>query len=374
MANIDSLEEIQKIDRDGFLKCMQEFPEQCERAWSDWQEIPIPARFIQAKNILITGMGGSNIGGALVSSLSQDINIPVVIWRDYGIPGWVDKNTLVIAISYSGNTEETLDSFEKAAKKTDKLITIASGGQLDVLSRKYKTTHYKINYYGQPRSSFGFLFTSAVAIFSQLKLIEVTVEDFKEAIVLLRGLQKKIDANIPSSNNSAKLLAKKLVDRIPIIYGSGPLMLMARRWCNEIAENAKTASFYQEIPEMNHNTLNGIEFPKDLNQKLYVIILQSHFDHPRNRIRQGISAQVLDRRRIPNELIMIEPAPTPLSELVQFTIMGAYVSYYLGLLNDSDPSVIKVVDFLKEKLAEKPFENTPSTSFGTNQGRPMEEI
>ena len=356
MANIDSLEEIEKIDQDGFLKCLQEFPDQCERAWNDWKQIPLPARFIQAKNILITGMGGSNMGGALVSSLAADINIPVVIWRDYGVPGWVNKDTLVIAISYSGNTEETLDSFEKATKKTDKLITIASGGQLDVLSRKYKTTHYKINYYGQPRSSFGFLFTSAVAIFSQLKLIEVTEEDFKEAVVLFRGLQKKIDANVPTPNNNAKLLAKKLVDKIPVVYGSGPLMLMARRWCNELGENAKVASFYQEIPEMNHNTLNGVEFPKILGQKLYVIILQSQFDHPRNRIRQNVSAQVLDRNRIPNELLMIVPAPTPLAEIMQFTIMGAYVSYYLGILYNSDPSMIKVVDYLKEKLAEKPMD------------------
>lgn len=356
MANIDNIEEIKKIDQEGFLENLQEFPEQCERCWKDWQNLPLPARFIQAKNILITGMGGSNIGGALVAGLSPEIPVPVVIWRDYGVPGWVNKDTLVIAISFSGNTEETLDSFKKAAAKTDKLITIASGGELDVLSRKYKSTHYKINYLGQPRSSFGFLFTSVVAIFAKLKLLEISQDDFREAMVLLKALQKKIDAHVFTGHNQAKLLAKKLVDKIPLVYGSGSLSRMARRWCNEFAENAKTASFFQIIPEMNHNILNGVEFPKNLGQKIIVLILQSKFDHPRNRIRQNVSVQVLEKHHISVETLMLEPSPTPLSEVLQFVLMAAYVSYYLGILNDTDPSKVPVVDFLKEKLAEHPLE------------------
>src|SRR3990167_5416019 len=203
MANIDSIEEIKKIDAEGFLDNLQEFPEQCERCWKDWKDLPLPARFIQTKSILITGMGGSNIGGALVAGLSHEIPVPVVIWRDYGVPGWVNKDTLVIAISFSGNTEETLDSFKQAAEKTDKLITIASGGELDVLSRKYKTTHYKINYLGQPRASFGFLFTSVLAVFAKLKYLEISDEDFREAMILLKALQKKIDVNVFTSSNEA---------------------------------------------------------------------------------------------------------------------------------------------------------------------------
>jgi glucose/mannose-6-phosphate isomerase len=356
MANVDNLEEIEKIDQDGFLRNLQEFPEQCERCWQDWQAIPLPARFIQAKNIFITGMGGSSMGGALVSSLTKDYPIPIVIWRDYDIPGWINKDTLVIAISFSGNTEETLDSFKKATAKTDKIVTIAQGGELDILSRKYKTTHYKINYSGQPRSSFGFIFTSVLAIFSKLKLIELSEDDFREAMVLLKGLQKKIDVGIPTPNNNAKLLAKKLIDKIPVIYGSGNLRLMARRWCNEFGENAKTAAFYQELPEANHNTVNGLEFPKNLGQKIFAIILQSKFDHPRNRLRQNVLMQIFQRNRIPFESLMLEPSPTPLAELLQFCLLGAYVSYYLGIIYDSDPSQIKIVDFLKEKLAEKPME------------------
>jgi len=356
MANIDSLEGISKIDQDGFLNNLQEFPDQCERCWEDWKKIPLPARFVQAKNILITGMGGSSIGGALVAGLSTQINIPVVVWRDYGVPDWVDKDTLVITISFSGNTEETLNSFKQAAERTDKLVTIAKGGELEVLSRKYKTTHYQINYEGQPRASFGFLFTSVLSVFTKLKLLEISEDDFREAIVLLRALQKKIDANVPTPNNNAKLFTHKLEDKIPIIYGAGILQEMARRWANELGENSKTAAFFQVIPEMNHNTFNGVKFPKNLAQKIFVVMLQSKFDHPRNRLRQKAVMQVLDKNRIPYESLVMEPAPTPLSEVLQFTLYGAYVSFYLGIVYESDPSEIEVVDFLKEKLAEEPFE------------------
>lgn len=356
MANIDSLEEINKIDQEGFLKNIQEFPEQCERAWTDWQKIPIPARFVQAKTILITGMGGSGMGGALVRAMLPNSKLPIILWQDYGIPGWVNKDTLVIAISFSGNTEETLDSFRQAASQTDKLVTIAQGGELDILSRKYKTCHYKINYVGQPRSSFGFIFTSVAAIFNKLKLLEVSNDDFQEAMILAKAQLKKIDATVPTGNNQAKIIAKKLVGKIPVVFGSGNLGEMARRWCNEFGENSKSAAYYQIIPEMNHNTLNGVEFPKDLKNMIYCLILQSRFDHERNRIRQDVTMQVLQKNRISYESIMMDPSPTAFCEMLLFTLLGAYVSYYLGVLYDSDPSTIKVVHFLKEKLSEHPMQ------------------
>ncbi|MGA2666922.1 MAG: bifunctional phosphoglucose/phosphomannose isomerase [Patescibacteria group bacterium] len=356
MASVDSMESISKIDQEGFLQCIQEFPDQVERAWKDWKEIPLPTRFIQAKNILLVGMGGSSIGGAIAMGLAHESSIPMQIWRDYGLPDWVSKDTLVIATSYSGNTEETLDCVNKAALKTDKIITICAGGELDVLSRKYRTTHYKVNYSGQPRAAMGFLMTAVLAAFSKLKLIDLSDDDVSEAIILARALQKKIDANVPTPNNNAKLFALKLQDRIPVIIGSGTLAAVARRWTIDFNENAKYAAYFQELPEMNHNALVGTEFPKNLGQKIFVLVLMSKFDHPRNQIRENTIIQVFQKRRIPCETFMFEPAPTPLAEVLQFAFFSAYTSFYLAMLNDSDPSQIEMVNFLKEKLAEKPMD------------------
>jgi len=373
MANLDSIEAMKKLDPEGFLPCIQEFPDQCQRAWNDWKHIALPARFVQTKNILICGMGGSAIPGSLTMNFVQnEVAIPITMWRDYGIPGFVSKDTLVIAVSVSGNTEETLDCLRKSAEKTDKLVTLSIGGDLEILSRKYKTIHYKINYTGQPRAAVGFTLISVLAIFSKLKLIELSDDDFQEALVLLRALQKKIDINIFTSSNNAKILARKLEGKIPILMGAGVMSQVARHWALSFNENAKTAAYFQEIPEMNHNALVGLEMPKLLGQKIMAIILQSRFDYPRTKIRESVMIQIFQKRRIPVETILIDPAPSPLSELLQILFLGAYTSFYLGMINDLNPYTIEVVDFLKEKLAEKPFEDTPSTSFGTSQGRPME--
>lgn len=358
MANIDSLEFIKRLDQDNMLGHIQEFPAQCEKSWQDWQKIPLPARFIQAKSILICGMGGSAIGGGLVASIVPRSRVPIIVWRDYGIPGWVNKDTLVIAVSYSGDTEETLNCLKKAALKTDKFVTISSGGELESLSRKYKSVHFKIGYDSQPRAALGFQLISMLAIFDKLDLIEISDEDFREALLLLKGLQKKIDVNVPTPNNNAKLLAKKLEGKIPVIYGAGTLSEVARRWKGEFNENAKTASYFEILPEVNHNAMVGLEFPKELKNKIFTIILESKFDHPRNTFRENITLQILQRRRIPVETVRLEPAPTPLSELLQVIHFGDYVSYYLAIINEVSPTPVDIIGFLKDKLAEKPIEES----------------
>ncbi len=358
MASIDSIEAIKKIDSENSLQNIQELPDQCERCWADWKSIPLPARFIQAKKIVIAGMGGSALGVGIAADLATHAKskVPITVWRDYGVPEWLDKDTLFIASSYSGNTEETLSSLHQAALRTDRLITISAGGKVETLSRKYKSVHYKINYGAMPRLALGFSFTSIISIFNQLDLVEVSDDDFREAIILLRGLQKKIDVNMATGYNNAKLLAEKIEGKIPIIFGSGILQEVARRWKGLINENAKTASYFEILPELNHNSLVGLEFPKDLRDKIFVILLQSKFDHPRNSIRQNITLQILQRRRIPCDSVMLEPAPTPISQVLQTIYFGDFVSFYLGILNNVSPNSIEAVDFLKEKLAEKPME------------------
>lgn len=356
MASIDNIEEIKRLDADNLLQNIQEFPDQVERCWAEWQDLALPARFIQAKSILICGMGGSAINGEIAASLAESAKIPIISWRDYGLPGWVNKDTLVIISSYSGNTEEPLDALKRAASKTDKIISFSSGGELEVLSRKYKTFHYKINYGAQPRAAFGYLFMTIVAILKKLDLLEVSDEDVKEAIVLVRGLQKKIDANMPTGYNNAKLLAQKTEGFLPIIYGSGILAGVARRWKGDVNENAKAASYFEIIPELNHNALAGLQFPKDLQTKIFVIMLQSKFDRPRNRLRANITLQILQQRRIACDSMMFEPSPTPLAEILQAVHFGDYFSYYLAILNNVEPNPIEIIKFLREKLAEKPME------------------
>ena len=352
--NLDNLAVMKKLDQSDILRKIQELPEQIERCWSDWQRIAIPAHFINAKNVLFLGMGGSGIPAALIASLAR-YNLPMVVEvsRDYHIPAWVDKNTLVIAISYSGETEETIEAFRQAATKTEKLITISTGGRLASLSSQNKALHYSFEYESQPRAAIGFSLTSLLAIFSKLRFLEIKNEDIAEVVELVRGLTKKIDAEVLQYRNPAKLLAQKIYGKIPVILGSGTLSEVARRWKGDFNENSKNQAYFEEIPEMNHNALVGLEFPEDLAKKVFFVLLESKYNFDRNRLRQNIVAQILEKRRINYETVVMEPSGSAIAELYQMIIYSGFVSYYLAILNNVDPEPVKIISFLKDRLAER---------------------
>lgn len=356
MANLDNLESIQELDRENILGNIQDFPDQVEKCWEDWKNIALPTPFINAKSILILGMGGSGQGGGIVAGMvEKQAKIPIVVLRDYDIPGWIDKNTLVIAVSYSGSTEETLSSFVQVSKVTNKLITISTGGHLYSLGTQHQATHYRIHYGSQPRAAIGFTLTSVLAIFEKLNILEISDEDIKEAVLLLRALRKKLDVDISSGRNMAKILAKKIAGKIPIIFGSGNLAEVARRIKGSFNENAKSASYFEVLPELNHNSLVGLEFPEDLRQKLFFLILQSKYDHQRNILRQNITAQIIQQKRIPCETIMMQPSGNPIAEALQIISLGDYAAYYLACLNNVAPEPVEIIKFLKDKLNEKPL-------------------
>jgi len=357
MASIlDDLSEIKKLDQSNILRNIQEFPFQCQRCFEDFEKFPLPTSYIQAKNVLIAGMGGSGIGGAIALTLAKDSPIPIAIWSDYQIPGYLSNDTLVIAVSYSGGTEEVIDFLKRAGQKTRKIITISTGGKIESLASNFRTPHYKINYGSEPRAALGYLLMSVLVILRKLDLWEISLEDFRETMVILKGLQKKIDLNYPTGSNAAKILAQKLFGKIPLIYGSGVLSEVGRRWKGEFNENAKTCSYFDLIPELNHNSIVGLKYPKDLKEKIFVVILQSKFDLPRNRLRQNLTAQILERNRIDYDFVLLEPAPTPLASVLETIHFGDYVSFYLAMLNKVEPSEVTTIKFLKDKLAEKPME------------------
>lgn len=351
---LDNITLIRKLDEADILRKTEEMPEQIERCWSDWQKMTIPAHFATAKNVLILGMGGSGIGAALVASLSR-YNCPMVVEvsRDYNIPAWVDKNTLVIGVSYSGETEETLEAFKQAAKKTEKLITISTGGTLASLGSQYKALHYEIEYESQPRSAIGFSLTSLLAVFAKLRFLEISSADIAETVELLNDLLKKIDVDIEFYRNPAKLLAQKMQGRVMVILGSGLLAEVARRWKGHINENAKNQAYFEEIPEMNHNALVGLEMPNDLNKKMFFVILESQYNLERNKLRQNITGQLLTQRKIPYESVIMEPAGGKIAEMYQMILFGDFVAYYLAILNNVAPEPVKAIGLLKEKLAER---------------------
>lgn len=352
--NLDDYQSYPQLDKENILQNIEEFPEQIQQAWAEIKRLAIPTHYVQAHNICLLGIGGSAMGADLVRTFALPrTKLPIVVLRDYNIPDFVSSKTLVIGISYSGNTEETLSSFEQSAKRGAKLVAMATGGQLESLAQKYKAPFYRITYGAQPRAALGFTLTAQLGILAKFSFVELKDDHIAEAVQLTKQIQAKIKAEVPESQNFAKQIARKLHHKIPLIYGSGLLQEVARRYKGQFNENAKTTSFYEQLPELSHNSLVGLEFPKKLSSMIFVLVLQSRYDHPRNKIRQAITMQILERRAIAFDSLMIEPTGEPLSEMLQMIVLGDYISYYLSLLNEVDPTPVEIITYLKKQLAEQ---------------------
>lgn len=352
MHILDDEKNYQKMDPEGMMQSIKDLPDQLDSIYKQMQKFVVPTHYIKIKNIVILGMGGSAIGGSLTATLALGkCKIPIMVHRDYDLPNFVNHESLVIGVSYSGNTEETICGFTQAAERGAKLVAISTGGQIAALCRKYRAPLFEIDYGAQPRAALGYLLGGVVLILTKLGFIDLGDNEFGETILLMRSLEKKIHLGIPASQNQAKQLAQRINGRFPVIIGSGTLTEVARRWKTQINENSKQAANFEVLPELNHNMVVGLDFPEKIHEKIFVVMLQSKFDHPRNKIRQQATLQILQQKKIQYETIYMQPATTALSEMMMVIFLGDYVSYYLGILNKVDPTPVETITYLKDRLA-----------------------
>ena len=354
MSILDTPGEYKKIDPTQIIQNINELPDQIGVVWEEMKNFILPSHYIQCNKIVLARMGGSSMGAALAKTLAmQNAKMPIEIIRDYELPGYVDSKTLVIAISYSGGTEETLSCALDALKQDAKIITISSGGALESFAKKHRLPHYKINYGSQPRAALGYSYTAVCAIFKKMGLLEISDDQIQKAVTQMKNAMKKIAPEVSTTQNPAKQLAERLYGKIPIIVGSGIMQEVARRYKGQFNENAKTASYFEAIPEMNHNSLVGTEFPENIASKIFVILLDSKFDNPRNNLRVDITSQILAKRRIQYEIIQPTPASNKIAEQLLSIHFGDYVSYYLAMLSGVDPEPVEIIKFLKDSLEKE---------------------
>jgi len=352
--SLDDKENALKIDQQNMLACIEEIPEQLKDCWQEVKKLIIPAHYLSIKNIIVLGMGGSAIGGELVKGLiSRELKIPFYNIRDYTLPNFVDSKSLVIASSYSGNTEETLEALSQAISKGAKIIGITTGGKVEAMSLANNFPILKIKYKSLPRAAIGYSIISILGILAKLSIVDFKDEDVSIAISEMLELKSKIDINVSENKNQAKDLAKKIQNLIPMVVAGGSLIPVARRFKGQINENSKQMAFYDEFPELNHNTVMGFDFPKEIRNMLFVLMLQSEYDHPRVKLREQIIIEILGKKKIKYDAIMFTPSQSPFSEMMKMIMFGDYLSYYLAILNNVNPTIIEMIDFLKEKLAKQ---------------------
>ena len=352
MIDLDQPSRFRTVDPQDMLGHIDRWPEQCRCAWEEVQNLVQSLAVPRFQGAIILGMGGSAIGGDLLAALAAESSpVPIRVRRDYTLPNWVSDTTLAIGSSYSGDTEETLTAFEAARQRGCHLLAISSGGKLADLAHQYGAPWLGIPYQSQPRAALGYLFTFLVGLAQRLELLPNQSDAMEEAIGILSSRREEIGAQTPTARNPAKQLALELQDRLPVIYSAGILTPVARRWKTQMNENAKSWALWEELPELDHNTVAGFGLPKPLLKHIYAIGLTSPAMHPHHRIRFEISAELIAREGIAQKEIEAH-GEAPLAQVTSAIQFGDYVSYYLAMLYDVDPTGIPNIKYLKEQLGE----------------------
>lgn len=347
-VDLDDLAFLEQTDPSRMRDLMAGFPAQARAAWTAGQRWPLPQHFRAPRRVLIYGMGGSAIGGDLVATLAARTSpTPVHVVRGYASPP-VNEETLVIASSFSGDTEETLAAFEAAIGRTDMLLAFASGGRLAHRAIELGRPLFSYRFGGPPRSALGYGFFPLLAILDRLGIGPTTTEAATSVLASLPFRAGEWGPENALVSNGAKQLAARLEGKLPVVVGTGFLEVAARRWAAQINENAKQWAFHAALPEIDHNLVLGFAGP-DARKYLHVLFLDAPSIDERERRRVVLTANLLDEAGVTHDELLIG-GHTPLDSLMRACYLVDWVSLYLAALNNVDPTPKVAIDRLKAAL------------------------
>lgn len=355
MARLDDRRDLTRRDPSGMLDLIESFPGQCRSARAIGEMAVLPRSLRRRyRTVICTGLGGSAIGADIARSyLASSAAVPILVNRDYLLPRSVNKETLLIVASYSGNTEETISAYKDGRAKKAAILTITSGGEIRKLAERDGNPVIVIPQGFPPRSALGYSFFPLLIALAKLGIAADPLRDIDRAIATLERLRDTaIGPAVPAARNAAKRIAMALAGRLPVIYSAASHCdAVATRWRGQLAENAKTLASTHVFPEMNHNEIMGWQHPGAVIRHAAVVMLRDAGDHPRVAARMAITRRILEKEGVP--VLEAASAGTGLLERIFSLIYtGDFVSVYLAALNKVDPTSIDRINYLKKELAK----------------------
>jgi glucose/mannose-6-phosphate isomerase len=278
------------------------------------------------------------------------LGTPVEVVRGYDLPAWVDRETLVIASSKSGGTEETISALEAALERRCPVVVVTTGGPLKAVAERTGLPLATFPAHGTPRSSVGYSMGLLAGILERVGVLPLDVAEIDDGVAAAREMGARCEPGVPTQRNPAKQLAWALVDRYAVIVGSGFLAPVARRWKAQLNENGKAAAAFEELPEATHNTVVGFEQPESLRDHLYVVFLSSALEHPRNALRAKLIGELLQTGQIGHQFVEASGVGR-LGQALSAVTLGDYVSVYLAFAYAVDPSPVTTIEHIKGQLA-----------------------
>lgn len=351
--DLDDLPALTKLDPQNMISQIDQLPNQLTEAWEIGHKYPVPdATGIQA--IIISGMGGSAIGADLVAAyLAPSCSVPIFVHRDYDLPNWaIGPEILVIASSHSGNTEETLSSFQRAVTKRCKVMAVTTGGKLADEARAADVPCWIFEHEGQPRAAVGYSFGLLLSAIFRLGFCPNPEYDLEKTLNAMLQWQENLRMGVPVSQNPAKRLAGQMHGRIVSIFGADFLAPVARRWKGQMSEVAKAWAQFEFIPEADHNSLAGILNPSRALEQHFFMFLQAASDHPRNHLRLEATRQGFMQEGLNTDFFEAK-GDIPLAHMWTTLMMGDYSAYFLAMSYGVDPTPVDAIEGLKAELSKE---------------------
>ena len=347
---LDDWATVERLDPHGLLRRIESLPEQCAVAWRQAAAFELPDGYPDARELVVLGMGGSAMAGDILRSLAAISGRKrVSVVRGYDLPPFIDEETLVVACSHSGDTEETLSAFQQALA-SGRSLAVTTGGRLQELAQERGVPIFIYEYDGEPRSALGHQLMALLAVGERAEVLEPQGSAVAEAVGLMQKQRGRLDFAAPAERNQAKQLAARLHGRLPVVVGAGALTEAAHRWKTQLNENSKCWALYEELPELDHNAIVGFGLPQDVAARLHVVFLWHPSLHSRVLLRYEATEEALTEAGVSHERVEAHGS-SQLAQVLTTIYLGDLVSYYLGLLNDVEPSPVTAIDRLKARLA-----------------------
>lgn len=301
-------------------------------------------------SVVVTGMGGSALAALIAKVwLKETFSVPFEIVRGYDLPSYVNRHTLVIASSYSGNTEETISALEQAEKAGAQLGVIASGGALIDVACEYQIAHVSLPTGLQPRMAVIYNLRALIALFENFGVVHKKLKEIESLTGWLGRESARWAADVSTDDNMAKQLAETAVGKTPVFYGGALTAPIAYKWKISWNENAKNVAFWNEYPEFNHNEFMGWT-SHPVEKPFAIFDLVSQFEHPQILKRFDVSDRLLSGKRPKAQTIKLQ-GDTLIAQLLWASILADFVSIYVAVLNGVDPTPVGLIEKLKKELA-----------------------
>lgn len=355
--NLDDTKKIKQLDKDKVGDSIEALSGQIEQVQKDADLVKIGENYQNVNKIVVHGMGGSNLGARIIESLFSDrLKVSLEVNPGYNVPSYVDENTLYLLSSYSGTTEEVLSVYDEVRKRGSKILGITAHHEKNKLEEMMINDNIPgfifkpiNNPSEQPRMGVGYSIFGMIALFKKAELLDITDEEINNVVYRLQENNSNLNPEVEIKNNRAKQIAKEMQGKVPVLIGAEHLIGNLHTLRNQFCENSKNYANYFTLPELNHYLLESLTHPKSNKKNLVFWFFDSKDYHDRVKRRSELTKEVVKKNKI-KVLDYEVQARSKLSQCAEVLQLGSWVTYYLAMLNNINPSLIPWVDWFKEEL------------------------